>query len=310
MKKMSMIPNERFELISCPVCDSQRLKLFFKISYGELKQKKSLDYSPLGITKETILYVRKCFKCGFVFVNPRIKSEFETKVYNDCKKNMYINKPWLKQTESKKFTAEAMKRKLVRIRPLLAILSYLNPDNPLTLFDFGCGLGHSMSLAKEFGIDAYGVDIDKETLSICENLGLKVADPVEFDKKHPDIKADIILLQDTIEHIVDLPATMEYLKQKCKNGTVLYVNALTPKLISVEKKRGHFVKAHFIGHLNFFTIKTLDQFMGKYGFSQLPRVRISTVRTFKNIITLTGGFLLSKVGWSPTSSFERIYRYN
>lgn len=304
------IPNERFELIPCPVCGSQSNRLFFKIRYGDLERKKSLDYSALGITENTVLFVKKCSKCLFVFVNPRIKPKFEHIVYNDCKKNMYMNKKWLKKIDSKEFTAEALKRKMVRVRPLLAALSYLNLDNPLTLFDYGCGLGHSMSLARELGIDSYGVDISKEVLSICDSLGLKAADPVDFDKKYPDIRADIILFQDTIEHIVDLPATMDYLRQKCKKDTVLYVNAITPRLISFEKKRKHFVKAHFVEHLNFFTIKTLDHLMGRYGFSPLPRVRISNVSKFKDIIMLFGGFVLYNIGLSLTSSFERMYRYN
>lgn len=310
MTMINEIPNERFELISCPVCDSQHLKLFFKVRYGDLEQKKSLDYSTLGITKDTMLFVKKCNGCGFVFVNPRIKPEFEHNLYNDCKKNMYMRKTWLKQTDSKDFVAEAMKRKKDRIRPLLATLSFVNSDGPLTLFDYGCGFGHSMSLAREFGIDAYGVDIDKEALSICENLSLKVAEPVEFDKKFSDIKADIILFQATIEHIVNLQVTMEYIKQKCKMGTVLYVNALTPRIISAEKKRGRYVKAHFVEHLNFFTIRTLDHFMVRYSFTPLPRVRISNVKTFKNIMMLFGGFVLHNLRLTVTSFFERIYKYN
>ncbi|MBU1864179.1 MAG: hypothetical protein KKH94_10990 [Candidatus Omnitrophica bacterium] len=38
-----------FESVSCPVCTSSQGKSFIKVTYGQLKQKPSLDYSIVGI---------------------------------------------------------------------------------------------------------------------------------------------------------------------------------------------------------------------------------------------------------------------
>ena len=86
------IPNHRFERIACPVCGSGDQRLVISVLYGELKQKKGLDYSAVGIRSDTRLYVKECIECGFVFVNPRIKKEYEDIVYNECKKKMYEKK--------------------------------------------------------------------------------------------------------------------------------------------------------------------------------------------------------------------------
>ena len=64
--------NPLFERIPCPICFNKNLQSFFEISYGKLKQKKSLDYGVLGITAETLLTVDRCPNCTFVFANPRI----------------------------------------------------------------------------------------------------------------------------------------------------------------------------------------------------------------------------------------------
>jgi 2-polyprenyl-3-methyl-5-hydroxy-6-metoxy-1,4-benzoquinol methylase len=296
MNKYSEIPNERFELIPCPVCSNQQLKLFMEVTYGDLKQKKSLDYSSIGITADTKLFVKRCKQCGFVFVNPRIKPEYQHMVYNECKKKMYELKPYLLSVGTIQHSVTARKGKLSHIKPLLATLSHINlEDENLTLFDYGCGFGYSMSLARELGLNVYGVDIDRERLSICEALGLQVADPSEFDSKYPDIKADIVLCQNNIEHIVDLPATMDFLKKKSKTGTILYVDGPTPRIISIEKKKGEFVKAHFVEHINFFPVKTLDYFMARYGFRPLPMTHMSIFKAPMDVFRSVRDYLRPKL---------------
>lgn len=314
MKLKSMrdeIPNDRFELIPCSVCGSQVPESYLTVRYGDLKQKRSLDYSTLGITKNTRLFVKRCVECGFVFVNPRIKPRFEHLVYNECKKKMYKIKPELLSTGTNDNIAIVRKRKLQYIIPLLETLSHVNLAEDLTLFDYGCGFGYSMSLAREFGLNVFGVDIDRERLSVCESLNLQVADPGNFDDKYPKVRADIILLQSNIEHIVDLPATMTYLKQKCKVGTILYVNGLTPRIISIEKSKGQFVKAHFVEHINFFPVKTLDYFLGKYQFEPISMKHIYMVKTFRDIVRFLGRYpLLDRLRAYFSGYFSRMYRYN
>jgi hypothetical protein len=159
------IPNEYFEYIACPVCASNKFTLFLRVKYRDLKQKPSLDYTPLGITGETEFFVRECCQCKLVFVNPRVKRIFEKLIYNECKKNFYKIKPHLAHV-NEDFFLHARSSKIAYLRPLLAALDHVDNSGPLKLFDYGAGFGHSMSLARELGIDAYGVDIDEMRLAI------------------------------------------------------------------------------------------------------------------------------------------------
>ena len=279
----SEIINDMFELIDCPVCGENSHKPYFSIPYGDLAQKPSLDYSSLGIAQETVLYVKKCRQCEFVFANPRVKPEFEFLVYNESKKNMYINKPYLKEPWTFENKMRMRVEKINHLRPLLICLNRKNGKKDLKFLDYGAGFGNAMSWAEHLGIESYGVDIDRERLGACEKMNLKVSTPEKFDTHYPNIKVDVILLQSCIEHIIDLQAAMMFIAEHSNPGALVWVNALTPRLIKVEKRKGIYDKSHFLEHVNYFTFNNLDLLFNKYGFEPVKnRFTYPIVRNFKD----------------------------
>ena len=70
-----------------------------------------------------------------------------------------------------------------------------------------------------------------------------------------------------------------------KKDTILYLNGIHVRLIDIEKKRGLFVKAHFIEHINYFYIKTLDLYLSKFGYYPIKNRSYSkNISTNKHII--------------------------
>ncbi|UCC95518.1 MAG: methyltransferase domain-containing protein [Candidatus Omnitrophota bacterium] len=293
--------NRYFEYINCPICGNHRLSMHFSVPYGRLKQKKSLDYSLLGIDKETIIKVDKCNRCKFVFVNPRIKKEYEGLLYNESKYNLYKEnrKFELNTSENIQFTRQ---RRLKYLNILLRVLNIAGRDQSLNLFDYGCGFGHTLSLADSFGINGMGVEIDTFRLDYCKNLGLKVFSVEEFKKKSMDQKFDIIICQSVVEHIIDLKDFLSFIDMISKEKTILYINGVSPHLIKLENKKGLFVKAHFLEHANYFYETTLDSFMGKIGFRPFPK-KVVLVNGKKLLIPSS----LVKLIKRDNGFFERIY---
>ena len=80
--------NHFIETVNCPICETDHQVPYIEVKYSQLKQKKSLDYTLLGITGDTLFKIKKCLNCGFVFVNPRIKKQFEDLIYNKFKKDI------------------------------------------------------------------------------------------------------------------------------------------------------------------------------------------------------------------------------
>jgi len=82
------------------------------------------------------------------------------------------------------------------------------------------------------------------------------------------------------------------------------------EVISMEKKKGVFDKAHFIEHINYFPIKTVDLLFAKYGFERIPQTIIYPVTTLIDIIKLTSKFIFPEsVAAYYFGGFSRMYRY-
>ena len=260
--------NPFFERIACPVCGNAKLKSVFKITYGQLKQKTSLDYANIGVGPDTQFNIDECPQCRFVLANPRVMLEYESRVYNESKSGS--GEP--ESNVEKHAAASALRRRRLSSLPtLLRLISLANSKSQITLLDVGAGYGHTLSLARELGIDGYGIEIDRSRLSHCRQLGLKVFAPDEFDNQYPGLQVDLIVAQSIIEHAVDLDGFMASVADRAKPGAVIFVNGLTPEKIRIERKRNVFVKAHFIEHINYFPISTLDRFMERHGFHALGK---------------------------------------
>jgi SAM-dependent methyltransferase len=294
--------NEYFEYIDCPICKSSDLSLHLSIPYGKLEQKPSLDYSCLGISPSTVLTVSKCRRCKFVFANPRVKAKHQEMIYNEAKRKSYETKKTTVAVGTDENFVHIQKSRPKYLPSLLKILSIADTNRPLKLFDFGCGFGHTLSLANALGIKGKGVEIDNRRLNYCRQLGLDVCTPEEFRQNFPHAKFDIIMCQSVIEHVIDLRQFLAFIDSISVGNTILYVFGVTPDLIKIESKRGKFVKAHFLEHVNYFYNSTLDTFMGKCRFLPykkevviLNSKRIFVPLKFTEVLGIRKGF------------FQRIY---
>jgi O-antigen chain-terminating methyltransferase len=88
------------------------------------------------------------------------------------------------------------------VRETLAFyLPYL--ENREAVLDLGCGRGEMLSLLKEHGIDAEGVDCDPDAVAACQEKGVRViqADLLSHLSSRPDASLDAILCTHVVEHL-------------------------------------------------------------------------------------------------------------
>ena len=297
------------EYLPCPICNSSQFKPYFSIRYGDFKGDKSMNYNFLGLKDDTIFHIRKCMNCKFVFVNPRLRSEYYQRCYNEAKSSKYNFENPDYRPGTLRERSNARKGKYIHIQHLMACLSLSELDNELSLLDFGCGFGRTISLSKEFGIDSFGIEIDRFRNEYCKKLGLKVYSPIEFESKFPDKHFDIIISTEVIEHVNDISNYFELIGKISRKGTIFLVSGPTPKIIDKERRRGKLKNVHPIEHLNFFTVSLLDEVMKKYSFVPCDE-RDFSLR--KNTSDFVKGFLKmvirKKLKFYPTGKFTRIYR--
>lgn len=79
------------------------------------------------------------------------------------------------------------------------------------ILDWGCGRGRSVALLRQEGFDAFGVDIDRAVLRNGHDLfRARGLDPARLLRPLDDIGAfedeafDIVISEETLEHVVDL----------------------------------------------------------------------------------------------------------
>ena len=115
------------------------------------------------------------------------------------------------------------------------------------VLDIGCGPLDNLSIIKKLGYDCYGVDdhndpwhnIDDNKSKIynfAEKLEIPLFSSIdELQQKFPDLKFDMILLNDIIEHLHNSPRFLfENLNKVLKvNGLVLIT---TPNCINLKKR--------------------------------------------------------------------------
>ncbi len=270
-----------FEKISCPVCENTEYKPVLVLTPDEFlseTRKEYYDLESIGIDFNTPFTVVKCKKCSFVFVNPRLKKEYNVMAYNVGKTKKYsLHGDEYEDIHNVK-DEKKLKQKRVYTEELLALFS-MGKRDAVVFLDYGCGFGFSMIIARAMGMDCYGVDIDQYRLESCSRYGLKVSTPELFDMDFPGIRADFILSQNVLEHVTDLNEYLDFIRKHSREGTLVRVNGLTPAVIKKEKRAGKYKLVNPIEHLNYFTLNSLDYLFSKYGFKPIryPFVIVSNV---------------------------------
>jgi 2-polyprenyl-3-methyl-5-hydroxy-6-metoxy-1,4-benzoquinol methylase len=136
-----------------------------------------------------------------------------------------------------------------------------------TLFEVGIGACECLLVAREIGLDAYGIDvIDKHVQMAKERFGLdaQTADFVEFQS---DRRYDIVIMGDVIEHVSDPTEAMRKAYDLLDDDGALWVS--TPNFDSAfSYAAGHgdpMRRQHY--HLNYFSRHSFYALLEKCGFA-------------------------------------------
>ena len=124
------------------------------------------------------------------------------------------------------------------------------------MLDIGCGSGLSLLEAKELGVEAWGIESDPNVKRFAEKLGLRIHQGSVHDNPFPDIKFDLIVLNQVIEHIPEPDKTLQLLHSRLtKDGRVILifpnVNSIWCKLSG-----SRWINWHIPYHLHHFNKKT------------------------------------------------------
>ena len=127
--------------------------------------------------------------------------------------------------------------------------------NTHLVIDIGCGQGDFLTLAKELGIDAEGIDDKDFWITHCIKKGLKAKKGSISELPYDDNSLDGIFLQSVLEH-VDAVKSMKEISRVVKNDGIVVISCPTPE-------------KHFWDdptHVRPHTIKSLSTLFEMFGF--------------------------------------------
>ena len=200
------------QLLQCPCCLSQSFQEVLSLdnkrkknSYSEYSKKyyqKFLDQFPF----DKVVLV-KCNKCLHLFYQYQPSETFLNEMYSIHKKNKIKNLNFIDE------------KKVKKARKLLSKI--LNLSKCKTLLDFGSGSGYLKDISAEFNLDYYGYEPSKErNLILSENNIFSNFD----DLSRKNIKFDIIIINQVLEHIKNPLFVMRDIKNLCHSNTIIYVS--------------------------------------------------------------------------------------
>tara|TARA_R110000787_G_scaffold215053_1_gene324116 strand:- start:14690 stop:15784 length:1095 start_codon:yes stop_codon:yes gene_type:complete len=137
------------------------------------------------------------------------------------------------------------------------------------ILDFGCGNGEFLSDAKAAGWETYGIDFDKEAVTVARSKGLNVIQGGFTELEALDENFNVITLSHVIEHVHEPVRLIELCYEKLTQDGQLWIE--TPNLNS----QGHGIYGrHWRDldpprHLTLFTTESLTQLLSNAGFTNV-----------------------------------------
>ena len=232
-------------LTNCPICDSTEFDHIITCNDYTVSQ------NPFNIVG--------CTQCSFRFTNPRPT--------NDNLPEFYKSINYISHSDTKKgFVSQVYH--LVRKYTLNQKLKLLKANVAVgNLLDYGCGTGMFLKQANAKGWNSFGTEPDEGARELS-NSNKKLA----FENKHelnafdPLITFNAITLWHVLEHVTDLPETLNFFKQKLNPNGVLIIAVPNYNSYDANHYKAHWAAYDLPRHLYHFEAKTISQLLARYGF--------------------------------------------
>jgi 2-polyprenyl-3-methyl-5-hydroxy-6-metoxy-1,4-benzoquinol methylase len=218
---------------SCPTCQSNRERVIFRKNGGT--------------------YVM-CGSCSMVYLNPVFRDDELQKYYE----NNNTVQAGAHQTESEFYTT-------IYKQGLGSLMPFVSSGR---ILDIGCSSGLFLDIARVFGFDTCGIELNSAERRIASNRGHTIwGSPLE--KINRGERFNVITLWDVFEHIKDGSALLGEMRERLTVGGVVFLQV--PNVASLAS-RALWDRCNMfdgIEHVNLYSPSTIRLLAEKQGFEIL-----------------------------------------
>jgi SAM-dependent methyltransferase len=228
-------------LTNCPICNSTEFK--HRISCKDFT-----------VSQNTFNIV-ECKHCSFLFPT------------DDNLPDFYKSINYISLSDTKKGLISQVYH-LVRKYTLNQKLRLLEANVAVgNLLDYGCGTGMFLNQANAKGWNSFGTEPDDGARDLANrNKKLAFGNKQELNAFDPFITFNAITLWHVLEHVTDLPETLDFFKQKLDQNGVLIIAVPNYDSYDAKHYNANWAAYDLPRHLYHFEAKTICQLMAKHGF--------------------------------------------
>lgn len=222
-----------------------------------------------------------CQDCGFGQLDPQLRDSELSDLYTNYYPRKDITVQVIKDSvEYKKGIFQSFRRWFIGVNNVCHY--YVKPGGKV--LDIGCGNAISLLEMRNRGIDAYGIEEDRNLEKPAKELGLNVKIGNIYDSKYPNNFFDYVTLSQVLEHIPDPQRLLIAAGEKLKKNGILI--ASFPNFNSIYRKLcgKRWIHWHVPFHLNHFSRKSLEMLAKNAGF-RIKKYRVVTPTTWSILQT-------------------------
>jgi 2-polyprenyl-3-methyl-5-hydroxy-6-metoxy-1,4-benzoquinol methylase len=164
-----------------------------------------------------LLCVVLCSSCDTHFVTPGPSEA----VLDDFYESYYVNHA-KNVTSNRKFKGKVLKSEIYQDLRINVIETLLD-INGANVLDVGCGNGEFLLNLKYLGARVIGIDLSIEAVNEAHKKGLEHVFKVPFSEFNHDIKYDLIVLNDVVEHPLEPLRIIEKAISLLREGGLLSI---------------------------------------------------------------------------------------
>jgi predicted TPR repeat methyltransferase len=184
-----------------------------------------------------------CEECALIRVNPSLTKDAYRSFYNDHYRHIHF--------------AEVEEGQRERGRRLASRMMEFDFERPKVVVDFGCHKGGMLDTFKEAGSVTYGIEWDEAARKHAESKGHVVVSDIQ-QLIDLGVKADLVIMQDVIEHLTDLHEMKRVSEILAPSG---HLFVWTPGFFRSDLK-----KLWQLAHTYQFCARSIEYVMGELGF--------------------------------------------
>lgn len=226
-----------------------------------------------GALEYSILFVKyrfpvcRCLCCRFVFANPILNQETVHAGYMDMGEMsrhhlLLVTQDFYRACARNRFEFE-LQQVLIRAK-----------GNPRSYLEIGCSVGTGLEVARDYGLDATGIEPNADAAAIAIRDGHSVMvdlfKPGIFDSQ----RFDIVACMDVLEHLTDPVGFLGQIRDVLSdNGLALIQVPNAGALITMVEGEKNQIFNGLI-HYGYFDGRTLDRAALKAGFKSVGTISV------------------------------------